>query len=846
MARFLKIFLGVIAVILILLLTLPYLFRGPIERKVKEIINNEINATVSWEGLSLSLIRHFPNLGIGLEEMAIVNKAPFEGDTLMYINKFSLAVDVMSAIKGDALEVKSIVVDQPYINLLVNTDSIANWDIVPESDDDDDDDDLDDEVSDFAIQLTSIKIQEGRLTYADATMDLITTITGLNVSLSGDMREAYTTLDIQGAIAALNLKMEGVQYLSNSTIDLKAKIGADLDDMKFTFEDNEILFNAIPLFFEGDFAMLDEGYDMDIRLASSATEFKTLLTLVPEEFMTDLEGVKTDGTLAIEATAKGVYVDTDQLPAFNLLFEVANGRIQYPDLPKSIDNIGVKMLVTNPGGLMDNTITEISKFHFELDKAPFDAHLKVITPISNATFNGGIKGVVDLGAMMDAVEVENVELKGVINADLLVDADYSTIEAEKYEEVKASGFFRLSNFQFRSPDLPDGVFIDDADLQFTPKFVELKSFVSRLGESDFQLSGRLENYIAYALKDAVLKGKLTHSSKFINTNELMALAGDEEEEVETDEEPLQTVMVPKNIDFVMTTKIDKLLYDKLEMTNTQGALVIKDGKVVMDKVSTNLLSGSVIMNGQYNTQDTLKPFMDFDLAVNSIDINQAANSFSMVDSLLPVAKLAKGLASIKFNFSSLIGEEFSPVLQSMNGGGLFSSSSISLEGTKVQNNLASLLKNESYKVANVRDLLVNFSIEDGDVKVKPFDVNVFGRKVNIGGTQSLDQTMDFNMRMPVSRAELSSVTGLIGGSLSATGDDVMVGIKITGSVDDPKLKLDVHEATKAIADEVKSVVKQEIEKEAEKLIDKAKEEIENNPEIKEKAKEIGDKLKKLF
>lgn len=846
MARFLKIFFGTIAVIFLLLLVLPYIFRGTIENKVKEVINKEINATVSWDAFSLSLIRNFPNMGIGLDGMTIVNKAPFEGDTLVNMKRFTLAVDVMSVIKGDAIEVKSIVVNQPYINLQVNADSIDNWDIVPESEEVDLQEDLDDDSSDFVVQLRSIKIQEGKLVYSDATMDLVTVLNGLDLSMKGNMKESYTTLDIQGAIAALSVKMEGMQYLSKSTVDLTAKIGADLDNMKFTFEDNEFLLNKIPLFFEGDFTMLDEGYDMDIRLASSATDFKTLLALVPDEFAADLEGLKTEGTLAIEATAKGIYLDTDHLPAFNMIFEVVNGKIQYPDLPKSIDKIGVNMVVNNPGGSMDNTVTDIKTFHFEIDQSPFDAHLRVVTPISNATFKGGMKGTINLAAMMEAVELKNMELKGILTADLMVDADYNTIEAEKFEEVKANGFLNLDGFEFRSTDLPNGIFIDDAKMQFTPKFVELKNFVCRVGESDFQVNGKLENYLPYVLKDGILKGSLAHYSKFINANELMALAGDEEEDVVANEDPMKTVMVPKNIDFVMSTKIDKILFDKLDINNTQGALIIRDGRVVMDKVNTHLLSGSVLMNGEYNTQDTLKPYMEFDLAVNSIDINQAAHSFSMVDSLLPVAKLAKGKASMKFNFNSLIGDEFSPILQTLNGGGEFSSTDISLEGSKVQNNLASLLKNDKYKTANIQDLLVYFTIENGDVKIKPFDVNVFGKKLNIEGTQSLDQTMDYKMRMPVSRSELSSVAGLIGGSLPMSGEDVLVGIKITGKVSDPKLKLDVSEATKAIKEEVKSKVKEEVKKEADKLIEKAKDEIKNNPELEEKAKELGDKLKKLF
>src|SRR5690606_22840585 len=112
-----------------------------------------------------------------------------------------------------------------------------------------------------------------------------------------------------------------------ATIDLNANIGADLDNMVFTFEDNELIFSGVPLFMEGTLAMLEEGYDMDLRLAASETEFKTLLALVPEQYLKDVEGLQTEGSMTLEGTAKGVYVDEDHLPAFSFLLQVMDGRI---------------------------------------------------------------------------------------------------------------------------------------------------------------------------------------------------------------------------------------------------------------------------------------------------------------------------------------------------------------------------------------------------------------------------------------------------------------------------------------------------------------------------------------
>lgn len=839
MKKFLKIFFATIGVIFLLLLILPFAFKGSIERKVKEIINEQVNATVSWDKFSLSLIRNFPNLGMGLDGLTIINDAPFEGDTLMHVGNISLSVDLMSAIRGEAIEVKSILVNRPYINLMVNADSIANWDIVPVSDEEVVVED-DSKSASFKVELQSFEIRNGALSYIDATMDFGTALKGLNAKMRGDLTESYTTINLNAGVEAFDMVFEGIRYISGAPIDLKADIGADLDNMIFTFEDNEILFSSIPLFMEGFVAMLDEGYDMDLKLAASRTDFKTLLALVPDVFMKDFEGLRADGTMTLEAVAKGVYIDTDNLPAFNFLLSVDGGRIQYPDLPKSIDDIRVRMTVDNPGGSMDNTVVNISTFHFELDRNPFDASLHLSTPISNAVFSGAMKGVINLASLADAVPMDSIEMKGIINADVTLAGDYNMIEKELYEQLKADGTITLKDFEFRSPDLPMGLLISDANLFFSPRYLELRSFASRVGESDFRLTGRLENYLAYALKDGTLKGRLDHISSFINTNELMVLAG--EEEVTTDEtEPFGKILVPANISFDMTTRIDRLLYDKLTLTNTTGNMEIKDSRVLLKGLRTDLLNGQMVMNGEYNTQDTIKPFVDFDLGIRGVDINMAAHSFSMVEAFLPVAQKATGKVSSTLKFRSIIGDDLSPVLSSFNGSGNLSSDNVEISGAKVQDALVSMLKDEKYKVANLRDLMVYFKIENGNLSVTPFDVNVFGKKANISGTQSLDQNMNFTIKMPVSRSEISNVAGLLGGSLPTGGSDVMVGINITGTPTDPKLSLNMQDLSSAVKDEVRREVERVVDKAVERVmeegVEKAVEEIIKDEEVKEKIDE---------
>lgn len=835
MKRFLQVLLGIIALILLLLLVLPSLFKGKIEQKVTEVINDNVTATVSFDKFSLSMFRHFPNLSMGLDGLTIINEEPFEGDTLLHVEAFTASIDLWSAIGGDGININSVFLDKPQVWLKVNQDSITNWDIVPLSETQEVEEDTASAASDFAVQLELFEIRDARLGFSDQTMAFSTTIDDLDFAMEGDLSQKSTNLDIQTSIQKLNLEMEGTKYLKDAFVSLNAIIGADLENMVFTFKDNEFLLNELGLGFEGTVGVLDEGYDLDVKLAARETSFKTLLSMVPETYLQDFEELTTEGSLKLEATAEGTYVDTENLPAFNLALNVKDGLIQYPDLPKSIEDIQIDVKVDNPGGAMDLTVTDVNMFHFKLGDNPFDASLWVGTPISNATYKGSMKGVIDLASLSQAVPMDSMELRGIISADMQINGDYEMVEKELYEEIEANGKIGLKDFFFSTPDLPAGFLISSADMQITPRFMELKTFKSSFGSSDFNLQGKVENYLAYALKDGTLSGTLSHQSGLIDTNELMQLASDDTTAVEEDTTAMELVLVPKNLSFVFNSKIDKLLYDKLEMTNMTGKITIVDGRIILDGLRSNMLDGSMVVSGQYSTADTLKPFVDFDMALNTIDVHKAANSFSMIDSMMPIAKRAVGTVSTNLKFNSLMGPDMSPVLSSIVGGGLLSSQGVEISGAKVQTAMASMLNNDKYKKARAEDLNINFKLENGDVIVEPFDANVFDRQLTISGKQSLDQSLDYVIKMPVSKKELGSIAGLLGASLPSGGSDVMVNVLVRGTVKEPKLSFKLDE-------EFKEQAKKELEEEAKKAVEKAL----DDPKVKEKVDEVKEQLKKWF
>jgi len=847
----------IIAIILLALITVPYLFSDKIEEIVKREINNYVDATVDYKDFSLSIFSSFPDLQASLEDVSIVGKDKFKNDTLAYIGYFAAEVNIMSVFE-ESIAINSVALENAKVKAIVATDSTANWDIVKTSTDTTVVEETDTTTSTLALDLNEVIIRKTNVAYIDSTSNMAAYVNDINLDLNGKMVGDITNINLLLKIAGIDIELDGIKMLNGSTVDFNAGIEADLANNKYTFQENLLNFSGIPLAFDGYAQLKDTTILVDMKLAAKETSFKTILALIPDYIMKDVPGLKMDGTLDLFANIKGEYIDLSHIPALDVAFRINDGVIKYPDLPKSLNDINVDLTVKNPGGNADLTTVDLSKFHFELGNNPFDALLKVTTPISNATIDAMLKGTVNLNSLKEALPLDSISLAGIINADLSIATDMKAIETAAYETIKANGALGLNSFTFESSDFPQGVIIPEAKLAFSPKAVVLNPLKVNVGKSDFDITGNVENYLAYALSDGTLIGKVTLASNLIDCNELMGETSTEtttadstvvQNTANTDSTTTSSasdLAIPKNLDILVTADINELLFDKLTINKIAGQIDIKDGIAQLSKLNMNIFEGTATLNGAYNTKNPEKPLVDMAVNLGSVNINSLTNSFSTIDSMLPIAKHAYGVIDLALNVDTELDGELSPVLSTTNGKGSFHSTDIQLKGSDFQEKLSTLLKNEKYKELSLKDLNVKFTIEKGNILIEPFKMKMLNKEAQFSGKQGLDQSMDYLLTIPFERAEVLSLLGNLSSGMNKEGADVPVGITIKGILTKPTLGLNLDEAKNVLMDEVKAKAEEKITEAKEELKAKTEEKIKEQLQNNEKVQEAADKLKNLF
>ncbi|GIV27793.1 MAG: membrane protein [Bacteroidia bacterium] len=852
MKKVLKISAIVIVVLIVLLISLPFLFKGKIIQTVKNTINENLNAKVDFGNFDLSIISSFPDFKFEIENVSVVGINEFSKDTLAFINKLDLNLNLKSVLSGDQYQINKISITSPRIKAIVLPDGKANWDIAKSDTTTTATEDTS-AATPFKLSLKKFKIENAYIVYDDQQSKMYSELSDLNYDLSGDFTQDEFDLIQSLSIKELTFKMDNIAYLNKAKFNAKANMNADMKQIKFTFKENEFDLNDFVLKLDGFVAMPnDSDIVMDIKTSTVNNTFKSLLSLVPAVYKKDFAGLQASGKVSFYADAKGTY-NNHSYPSFNVQLVVNNGMFKYPSLPKSVNNVNVDLKISSPSNVLDKMIIDLNKFHLEMAENPIDAKATVKTPISDPDFDVFLKGKINLASVKEFIPLEKSDnLNGIITSDIQLAGRMSDVDKKQFDKFKANGKLEISDMLYQTQSLPYAVNLKKMLLNFTNQYVELSEFSALVGKSDFNAKGKIENFIQYVFKDELLKGQFDFSSTLIDVNELMSSSSTTTTTTSTTTASSGTTTttssstttpadIPGNVDFVLNAKIDKVLYDKMEITDLKGKITIREKRLIMDDVAMNVLGGKLIMDGYYDSKNLKQPKVNFNFKVENFDVQKTFETFNTVQKLAPIAKYAKGFFTATLeNFNVALNENMEPDLNSVDAYGVIKTNNIVISGYEPFNKLAEALKQEQFKTINVQNLNLSYKIKNGRMSFDPFTTKINQIQTTISGSTGLDQTIDYKWAMEIPRSMFGNQTnnamsGLLQQLNQKAGTNVQLPEKINldvlfgGTVTKPTIKTSMKETGQAVQQEIKEQVTQAVvdkaAEEAQKILEEAQEQV---------------------
>lgn len=830
----------VLGVILLLLIVTPILFKGKILQIVKNEANKNLNGELYFDDLKLSLFKGFPALNVKIIDLYFVGIEEFENDTLIKFNYLSTNVNLASVIFGDQIKINKIVLDEPDIYIKVLKNGKANYDIVKEDstatdepEDENSAEETEDESS-FALTLKKLKINKANIVYDDQESDLLADISNLNFQLSGDLTETRTSLDLLLLIDELSLNSEGVRYVDRANLKFDSEIDADIENSVYTLKENLLKINEIELGFDGFVAMPDTvNTEMDITFSAKKTEFKSLLSMIPAVYEKDFEDIETSGVFELSGFAKGTYND-NQIPAFGIDLKVDNAWFQYPDLPQAVTDISIDLHVENPGN-EDVNIVDLRKLHLAMAKNPVDIKLYLKTSKYDVYTNGNINAKIDFNTVTDFYPLEDMTLSGSLATNVNFKGNISDIEKEQYNKFDASGNLTISDMKTTLEDLPP-IHIYKTDLHFSPQMAHLKEFKAQIGKSDVELSGQIDNIFQYVFSNEGIKAEFDFNSKLFDVNDFLSYDQSETEtdgisssntseitETESEEGEISAFEIPNNINLTLNSKIDKVNYEKLEITNVIGLITLQNSTLSLDKLDINLLDGTMKLSASYDASDYLNPQVSASLGIQDIDLIKTYNSFLTVQKLVPIIENCNGAVSAILQVDTKLDQNLNPIYNTMNGYGSFASSNISISNNKFFGILANVTQMERYKNPALQNVNIEFEITNGNIEILPAQLLVAGSKFSIEGITNLDKTIDFQLGMVLPNNKAQGLVDNL--PFVNLPDEIEVYAQVGGTIDEPTIEDFSTNLLDNTKDELSEAAKKyiaQVQQQADKLVADAK------------------------
>lgn len=814
----------------------PFLFKDQIAAIIKNKLNGSLDAQVEFADVDLSLFRAFPDARLSLNELSIINKEPFLGDTLFYAKALKLDLPISDLFNdaADPIHINEIIVDNAIARLKVNAAGKASWDItkIDSTAVVNNSEQPQDTTSGFSFNLKSYEINDSDFSYEDVSTKNKLSLKKFTHSGSGDFSLESSTLDTESS-ALVYYGLDGTEYLSGQQLQLDAKILMDLKNQKFTLQENVAMINDLKLSLDGYAQLLEEGTMVDLKFNTPSSDFKNFFAIIPETYRKNMDGIKTTGDFKLSGVINGM-VDDLHIPKFDINISSSNASFKYPDLPQSVTNINIDTQIKNNTGLVEDTFVKIGNVAFNIGQDRLKGSALIRNLTTNMLVDLNVDGTLNLGNLAKAFPMEEeLNLDGTLVANMQTKFDMKSVEQERYENINTKGTASLSNFNYSSADLKRPLHIERADLDMNNTRIKLDNFKAKTGNTDFTANGTISNLMGFMFKDQDLKGSFKVNSNQFDTSDFM-----EETEVASKTATSSTgsstaapatteeaIKIPAFLNADLAFNANTVLYDNLTLKNVKGLAIVRDETLTLNNTTTDIFNGNIGLNGSVSTKgDT--PLFDMILDMNDLDIAQSFEGFEMFQKLVPILQVLKGKINTDINLNGKLNNDLTPIINSLAGDAIAQLLTREIDKSKspLIATLDSKLNFINFDDLNISDLATKVNFKDGAVQITPFDFNLKDIKVTASGSHSMTNDMSYKLDLKVPAKYL----GKEGASLLAKLDNsdienmmVPIPVQLSGSFMKPKVDLNLDLAVKNLTNQIVEVQKARLKEKGKETINNA-------------------------
>jgi AsmA protein len=441
-----------VASILFLMFIIPLLFPGTISQQVKIFANKRLAGKLDYKEVHLTFFRHFPSLTVSIDDLLLKGSKPFQQDTLLAAKEVAAGINLKNLIFGGAVKIDEIYVTDAYANVYVNSKGQANYNVYVSGPVTSPKDSTDEGTS---LKLDLIKFRNWHILYKDHSANVLVDAKGLDYTGKGGLSEDIFDLKTDFNIDKLDFALNRIYYAQQKSLHADLITRINTKALTFVLRKNELKINDLPLKFTGFVTILKDGYDLDIKAAAEKTTIRDMISVLPPQYLDWAKDTKLEGNSNLFFSLKGQFSEPRKLsPNFTAHLLVNNGEISNAKAPVPMKNLNVDLGIDLPSLDAERLGLDLKKLSFDLGpKNNFRAVVKT-KGLSEMNVAANMKGAVDLQTLDAALGLKDVEMRGLMNADVKANGMFSM---NKKLFPKTNGFLDLKNGWLKTKYYPNPI-----------------------------------------------------------------------------------------------------------------------------------------------------------------------------------------------------------------------------------------------------------------------------------------------------------------------------------------------------------------------------------------------------
>jgi hypothetical protein len=348
---------------------------------------------------------------------------------------------------------------------------------------------------------------------------------------------------------------------------------------------------------------------------------------------------------------------------------------------------------------------------------------------------------------------KNIATVKKISTELDISNDKTQKDAFLQWLVK--GYVDINQGLVSMSELTNPIEIPSVKMDFDPETFSIKESSMKIGKSDFQLSGKLNNVLSYFRGDSLLRGKFNFLSEKTDVAQLMALTSGmgtydstsvyKQENTSADTAVTGPYMVPKKIDMILNANIRLAKIGSDTATNIKGAVQIHDGILLLDGLAFTTPAARMQLTAMYRTPRSNHLYLGIDYHMMDVEISELLTMIPDIDSIMPMLRSFGGRGEFHIAAETYLDSLYNVKKSTLRGAASISGNNLVLMDGQTFSEIAKKLRFNKKTQNKVDSLAAEFTIFRNEIDIYPFLIVMDKYKAVIAGRHNLDMTFDYHV-----------------------------------------------------------------------------------------------------